>query len=217
MGSHTPAPRALALGVYVAMSNLAVLITLSAAQNFPHTQRLSDELFSQAPTTINISSETVVSGIDLYKDSLKRVIENLGPPTKTNISPPRSELGRTVATGTYEWNNQATSLSLTTFEVNGSEPVITRVEVWGLRSDGEAGTTGNGLKLGDTLSDARRVYGLRLYFGITLSENENQCRPVFPLAPGPMSSFSPTLSLGFNKEGRLNHIKFVLDKRCPTF
>jgi hypothetical protein len=198
------------------MLNLTVLMTLAFGQVFQDARVYPSKGFLKPPTTIQISSETVVSGVDVYNDSLKQVLEKLGKPSRTEISQPLSELGRTVVIGTYEWEGRAAWLKLTTLQADAVEPIITSVEVWGSRPDGEVGTTGRGFKLGDSVADARRLYGLRLYFGVTVSENST-CRPIRDLDPGPMSSFSPMLSLEFDREQRVHHMKFVLNNHCPTY
>ncbi len=212
---RTSTPAVLACRVSLVTLSLTVLMTLAFGQAFQDGRVHPSKGFVDPPTTIQISSETVVSGIDVYKDSLKQVLEKLGKSSRTEISQPLSVLGRKVVIGTYEWAGQAAWLKLTTLQADAVEPIITSVEVWGSRPDGEVGTTGRGLKLGDSVTDARRLYGLRLYFGVTVSEN-SPCRRIRSLDPGPMSSFSPMLFLGFDGEQRVHHMKFVLNNHCPT-
>jgi len=190
--------------------HLVALTSLVYAQVFQNANIPLSKGLLKPPTTIEISSDTVVSGIDVYNDSFKQVLERLGKPSRTETSPPRSEWGRTFVTVTYEWEGSATWLKLTTLQQENEEPRITRVEVWGSRPDGEIGTTGRGLKLGETIADARRVYGLRLRFGVTLSEKGRPCRL------GNYIEFSPTLSLEFNDEQRVNHMTFPSYNLCPS-
>jgi hypothetical protein len=103
-----------------------------------------------------IHSETVVSGIDLRRDTLKQVLQKLGKPSRIEMSSPRMEWSRTVVTGIYEWQTGKCWVRLTTLNGNGIEPRMTKLDVWGSHPDGEIGTTGHGLKLGD----ATRMYGV---------------------------------------------------------
>jgi hypothetical protein len=210
LSSLTEAPRTVVIAVSLLLLLVGgnVLAATDDAVVFPP-DRLATPL-----KRIYISSESVLSGIRVPKDSFQQVLKKLGKPSRTEMSSPRSEWGRTVVTGTYEWEGQAATLKLTTLQMDRVEPEITRIEVWGSRPDGEIGTTGRGLKLGDTIADARRVYGLKLYFGVTLSEKDNPCgsslnRTSFP------GYFSFTLD--FDKEERVKHMAFALDNRCPSY
>jgi hypothetical protein len=189
--------------------------TFSAGQNFQPTRIPRFDSFLKLPTAIHISTETVVSGIDVYKGSAEQVLEKLGKPSRTEIIPP-PEWGPEFTARTYEWEGRATSLKLTTLQAKGVKPIITSVEVWGSRPDAEVGTTGHGLKLGDSIADARRLYGLRLYFGVTVSEKDNPCRPIDSRYQPVMPTFSPTLSVEFDEREQVNHMVFLLTNECPS-
>src|SRR5205814_9777268 len=108
-------------------------------------------------------SETVLSGIDIISTTMTRVIEKLGQPTKSSLS-----VGEGGPTRTYEWDAETWWIRTVTLKeddfgnsfVNG----ILSIDIWGVRPDGEIGTSGDGLELGSTVADARRIYGCRFRY-----------------------------------------------------
>jgi hypothetical protein len=144
------------------VSVLAILAPLSTA---------SDNFLSEREKSIKVYSETILSGINLRDDTFPRILEKLGKPSRTKMTSPRIEWGRTFVTGVYEWETRVSWLRLTTLNENRLEPKIVSLEVWGSGADGEIGTTERGLKLGDLLKDVRRVYGLRIYLALPSPRN----------------------------------------------
>ena len=155
--------------------------------------------------SLHVHSETVLAGIDVYKDTIERAIEKLGKPSRVAVTP------GTVATftvGVYEWQTRTSSLRIRAYE-SASKNMIVSIDVVGAHPDFGIGTTGRGLKLGDAIGDARRIYGLRPYFGTTLPDNNG--------IPGMFieNDFEPHLQIDFDKVGKVNHIK--LTNPCVPF
>jgi hypothetical protein len=198
----------LVVGVLLSVLNLYVFA--GATPSIAPDSIFSPSSFLTPSGRLLIHSETVVSGVDLRRDTLKQVLKKLGKPSHIEMSSPRMEWGRTVVTGIYEWQTGKCWVRATTLSERGLDPKITSLDVWGSHPDGEIGTTGRGLKLGDAIRDVRRIYGLRLYFGVTLSE-EDSCG----------LDFSPesllTLSVDFDAEGRVNHLAFAPTSSCISF
>ena len=78
---------------------------------------------------------------------------------------------------------------------------IISIDVVGSCPHAGIGLSGRGLKLGDSLIDARRIYLLQSYFGTTPSDT----------SPGPFrwSDWAPTLQVDFDKSGKVNHMKLT--------
>jgi len=68
----------------------------------------------------------------------------------------------------------------------------------------------DGIKLGDSIGDVRRRYGLRLYFGVTLSETDKSGRQAN------LCGYAPTLAVEFDEDERVNHMELTLTS-CPEF
>lgn len=162
------------------------------------------------PKAVYIHSESVFSGIDFRNDTFDDVLRKLGKPSHIEISSPQTKFRVVFVTRTYEWQGRTSWLKITAGNRNTTPPRITRLEVWGKHPDAEIGTTGHGISLGDSISEVRRRYGLRLYFGVTLSEADrferqaNQC------------GYAPTLAVEFDEDDRVSHMELSLTN-CPTF
>jgi hypothetical protein len=147
-----------------------------------------------------VDSENVLSGIDLYNNKIDQVIHTLGEPTRVTVSH-RTEVSETRV---YEWETKACSLRLTASALTDGRLWIESVDVLGAHPDGTVGTTGRGLKLGDSIRDVRRIYGLRLYFGTTVSENK---RPQFArTGPG----CRPSLEIDFDEARVVKNLRLTL-------
>jgi hypothetical protein len=155
--------------------------------------------------SLHIHSETVLAGIDVYNGTIERAIEKLGKPNHVAVSPGTDT---TFSVGVYEWQTRTSSLRITAYE-SASTHMIMSIDVAGAHPDSGIGTTGRGLKLGDTIGDARRTYGLRPYFATTLPDNNG--------IPGMFigNDFEPHLQIDFDKVGKVNHMK--LTNRCVPF
>jgi hypothetical protein len=156
-------------------------------------------LFPDYRNSILVHSETVLSGIDVRNNTIQQVIEKMGEPSHVTVKP-RTE--RDPAFRIYEWETKTCWIRLIALNESGLEPPIRSVDVWGTHPHAEIGTTGRGLKLGDLISDAGRIYGLRLYFGATLPNDRAS-----------WASFrdygAPSLTIDFDKDGRVNHMRLT--------
>ncbi len=167
-----------------------------------------DDFLRPRQNSLSIRSDAVLSGFEFYNSTIEDVITKLGKPSAINMLRTITEGTLTFVERSYEWQRKECLLRIVAAEAYGRN-TIESIDVWGTGPDGEIGTTGRGLKLGDSVSEARRIYGLRLYFGVTLSEKSsspflspNGC----PLAP------EPILRVDFDKTGRINHMKGPLSK-----
>ena len=143
--------------------------------------------------------EHVLSGVNVYEDNIRGVIEHLGKPNRitssTNPDYPSGSGERS-----YEWNRGGIRLRVgTEFRTNASTskavesaPMI--VDVWGDRAD-TLGTTGRGLSLGDDLSAVRRIYGPRFQ--------------KYPRSIKLQWKDETTLSIDLSKTGRITHMQLV--------
>ncbi len=161
-----------------------------------------DDLPHLARPGLEIHSETLLSGVDVRTGTIGDLIQELGKPRHFTVSH-NNELTHVVfVDGTYEWQTKNWRLRIRVRdELNSAR--ITQVDVWGRRSDAHIGKTGRGLELGDTISDARRIYGLRSYFGTTLPEVDRQ---IWAPSPGVCN---PILGIDFNEHGNVNHMSLV--------
>ena len=102
--------------------------------------------------------ETTLSEVDVYKDTIAVVVSSLGRPNKTIETQDTS----IVAGGRdFIWKRDGVRLVVGTWNDKGNESTPYSVEVWGPHSNGLLGSTGRGLKLGDTLRAIIRIYGRR--------------------------------------------------------
>lgn len=155
--------------------------------------------FLHPPHTLEIHSETVLSGIDLYNSKIDEIVEKLGKPSQVTVTA-RTDVSETRR---YEWQTKMCSLRLTTVELRDGRKWIESIDVLGTHPDDEVGVTGRGLKLGDVIGDLRRIYSLREYFGATLPENDS------PLQVSARKLSGAILNVDFDKTGRVNHMKLA--------
>jgi hypothetical protein len=159
-------------------------------------------LFPEYRNSIVVHSETVLSGIDVRNNTIQQVIEKLGEPSRVTVKP---RTGRDPTFETYEiyeWETKTCWIRLIALNESSMEPPIRSVDVWGTHRHAEIGTTGSGLKLGDLISDAGRIYGLRLYFGAALP-NDRASWAAF------QDYGAPSLTIDFDKDGRVNHMRLT--------
>ena len=114
-------------------------------------------------STCEGQSETVLSGIDIIRTTMKRVIEKLGQPTRSTVSDGEGGPTRTYERDAETWWIRIVILKETDFG-NGFVNGILSIDIGGVGPDGEIGTSGDGLELGSTVADARRIYGCRFRY-----------------------------------------------------
>ncbi len=171
----------------------------------------ADDLLYPRRNVLLIRSDTVLSGIDVYRETIADVIAKIGKPNAVKTL-------RTVTEGTftftergYEWEQEDCVLRIVTTEsMDGNSSGIDSVYVRGTRPCGEIGTTGRGLKLGDTMSNARRVYGLRPYFGATVPQE----RHLTWISPGCSTDDRTRLQVDLDEAGKINGMRI---DRSETF
>jgi hypothetical protein len=96
-------------------------------------------------THVDVYTESVLSGIDIYADNVQQVISRLGRTSLTT-----DEKGERV----YVWGRGACILRLWSL----SDGRISAIEVSGNAPESQIGISGKGLNLGDKIEDLRRVY-----------------------------------------------------------
>ena len=133
---------------------ILVATSLTASAQHP-------SLFYLRPLTASCTGqfETVLSGFDVNHTTMKRIVEKLGEPTRTTLSD-----GDSGPTRTYEWDAEAWWIRIVTLKEVGLGNGILSIDIAGRHPDGEIGTTGDGLELGSTVADARRIYGCRFRY-----------------------------------------------------
>jgi hypothetical protein len=178
-------------------------LTVLAVGLFVTLTALGDDFVRQ--NSLHVHSETVLAGIDVYKDTIERAIEKLGKPSRVAVTPGPDA---TFSVGVYEWQTRSSSLRITAY-ASASKNMIVSIDVVDGHPDSGIGTTGRGLKLGDAIGDARRIYGLHPYFGTTLPDSNG--------IPGMFigNDFKPHLQIDFDKVGKVNHMK--LTNPCVPF
>ena len=142
-------------------------------------------------------SDTTLSGIDVYRSTVKEVIAKLGQPTKVIDVP---DTGLVAGGRNSEWKKGGLKLICSTWNDKGEASVAYSVEVWGTEARSKIGDTGRGLGLGATLSDIHRIYGQRMQVSrlehgkvqITVQWNDDT-----------------TLYLFLNDRGHIDHIHLL--------
>lgn len=141
---------------------------------------------------LTLKTERVLSGIDIYNDSIESVISHLGPPT--TISEKSTE-------AVYTWEKGACRVRVAV--ISGAlESGITDIDVWGKEECSGIGTTGQGLNLGAKLPEVRRTYGPPAYF------IWKHPRPQI-LTFDPTCDTAPVLAIDFDENGEVDHMKLT--------
>jgi hypothetical protein len=135
-----------------------------------------------------VRSETVLSGIGLYDTTYERAFEMYGKPTHVKA---------TGGVDRFEWESGSCRLTLV-----ARGKWITSIDVRGTRPDCVFGSTGRGLKLGDRIDDAKRIYPLRYSPGIWLPGYPRDCR------------MHPTLEIDINSAGTISHMTLSDNTAC---
>jgi hypothetical protein len=106
--------------------------------------------------------ETTLARINLKDASIGKIIKLYGQPTE--LKREEQPLPNSSGSIDYYWRRRGLNLHVQTefaIEHPGWKPVVL-LEV-GVGTSHKAGKTGDGLKLGDKLSDLRRIYGRRFH------------------------------------------------------
>ena len=146
---------------------------------------------------LEIHSETTLAGVNPEVSKIQEVIRKLGKPDRTTIHYTDGKHSMPLG-GTYEWQTVGWRLRIETMNSGGSG-TITQVDVWGIHPEGEIGTTGQGLRLGDAIADVMRVYRLPPYFDTSAQKAEKQ----YPRVPV-LSNL--TLQVQYDIRGRVDHL-----------
>jgi hypothetical protein len=129
-------------------------------------------------------SDTTLSSIEPNTVSLEEIVARLGTPTTVAT---RSD--KWFTNYAYEWQTTRCRLRLLAKGNTHGALRLDSIDVWGDSPDGVIGTTGHGLKLGDTMNHARLLYRTGLYrYGL------------------PMKS-SVSLEIDFDERARVNHMQ----------
>jgi hypothetical protein len=99
------------------------------------------------------ATESVLYGVNIYTDTIGEVIQRLGEPTRAYALDVEN-----LRTRAYEWETETWRMRVVT-ATSQWRTAIYSVDVWGDRMYGQIGTSGQGLRLGDGLRDAYRIYG----------------------------------------------------------
>jgi hypothetical protein len=137
----------LQIGPVVIMLLFSLFSTVLAADDLPKHLRAKG------------NADTTLSGIDVYKSTVKEVIAKIGQPTRAIDVP---DTGTVAGGRNYEWEKGGLKLICGTWNDKGEDSVAYSVEVWGTDAGSKLGVTGRGLGLGATLSDIHRIYGQRM-------------------------------------------------------
>jgi hypothetical protein len=138
-----------------------------------------------------VHNETAIAGIHLDY-IVEQVIVRLGKPDRV-MTHPSAKPG--YESKTYEWERPSARLRIAAL----GDGRIMRVDVLGRPPDDEIGSTGKGLKLGDTIQEAKRIY---LPISKTNSLPEWNWNFSTPDCPIPRSN----LELHFDKQGGIDHM-----------
>ena len=106
--------------------------------------------------------EKKLAGITLDRTKVSEVIKRYGRPSEVQKEPRPPNLN-VVDTYHYRWLKPGIQIHLVVFQFDppGSGEYIALIEVEGPDADGRLYGTGRGLRIGDELSDIRRIYGPR--------------------------------------------------------
>jgi hypothetical protein len=147
----------------------------------------------------------MLSGIHIYKSSIDDLEHEYGKPQSVKEGQRYENRVRT-----YEWQNKATRLRVMGLaeKLSYASGWIISIDVWGKQAQAGLGITGAGLRLGDRLEDAKRIYGSRLKNGTPSGLGSE------PLFGGLTASVttgaeSPALEIDSDKAGRITHLRLV--------
>ena len=129
-----------------------LLLGLSGFCPLTHADHLPDELLAHG------RPETRLAGIDLRRAKLAGIIKRYGKPS--SVKEWESGDPKVASSYDYYWNKHRLKLKVVIVRLPGLE-YVSFVNVKGPKTLNQIGATGAGLKLGDSLSDLKRLYGHR--------------------------------------------------------
>lgn len=160
--------------------------------------------------------EVELAGINLEKSKLDDVIRRYGQPAHKLNAP------NNPAWAGYSWEMPHAKLEVNVEEgPKGAE--ITDIYIAGT-SDAEVGLSGQGLKIGDTLTDLKRIYG-PLFELSAPNRNPSGVRDPFTgvqekseyqVATLQWQSWDFTLRVGFNAAGKVDAMWLILPECYPS-
>ena len=153
---------------------ILAVATISLAQHVP------DEQITKG------QPETVLSGIDVYRSTLKQVIAMYGKPA----SQEKDAQGLPI----YIWQKSGIKMQIGT-DYDNPEKVYA-VHVWGAKPAGKLGLTGKGLALGCDKDCVKKIYGDRI-----IEHHPDEAMVVFVEGT--------ELTIGFDDHGHINHLALV--------
>jgi hypothetical protein len=113
---------------------------------------LKDSPFDSPIFQVRGDPDYRLSGLNLYRATIDDAITRFGTPTyPTHFSKIQESLGGSD----YEWKRHGLLMQLHTCH---DGKTLCSIEVHGTKPDDNFGMTGNGLKLGNTMADVRRLY-----------------------------------------------------------
>ena len=130
--------------------------------------------------------ETVLSGIDVYHNTLKAIITMYGKPTSEAKDPQGLPL--------YIWEKSGIKMQLGTDYDNPNQ--VYAVNVWGSKPQGKLGITGKGLALGADMASVKKIYGDRI-----VQHHPDEAMVMFVEGTA--------LTIGFDDHGHINHLALV--------
>ena len=152
--------------------------------------------------SLRIYSETKLSGIDVSNGTIDGAIRRFGKPRHTIVSHGFGLDQAASIDGIYEWESANWRLKVVVrgdFDRRGIE----QIDVWGTHADAAVGSTGRGLKLGDTVTQARCIYRLPMCFASSVPDSH-------PFTEAnPDAYYQPVLEVDFDKGGKVNHMRLI--------
>ena len=154
-----------------------------------HSQQDFLRVFNPSVFYLKGDADNRLSGLNLHRAKIDDAITRYGTPT----NPTRFlEIGKSLGGNDYEWRKHGLLMQLHTCD---DGETLCSIEVRGTKADDNFGTTGHGLKLGNTMADVRRLYFPR--FSPVPDNDESQVTLVWG---------QTTMHLYFDDVGRVNRI-----------
>ncbi len=190
-------------------SKYSLLLALLLAVGSAHADHLPHALLAKGKPEIELA------GINLEKSKLDDVIRRYGQPAQ------KLKVPNNPAWSGYRWEISHAKLEVGVVEgPKGAE--ITDVYIAGT-TEAEAGLTGQGLKMGDTLADLKRIYGPLFELSVP-NKNPSDVRESFTgvqdkneyqVATIQWQSWDFTLRVGFNAAGKVDAMWLILPECYP--
>ncbi len=139
------------------MNRRAIIVLVASLIGFASTSR-ADHL--PANLLARGRPETKLAGIDLRRVKLAEITKLYGPPTRVKAW--EQDNPKFSNSYDYYWNRRGIELKVVVERVSGNE-FITYLDGKGPKTWRKIGTTGKGVRLGDSLRDLKRIYGGRFH------------------------------------------------------